>query len=363
MAERISPDIDDKPKHRSFADALIGQPGGIHLKELLEIREVGWNADELDIHYAKQRRVADSPNFQTEHAWFQKMKTIFRELDTHAGIVPSSGRFTFLDLGFCPGGFTSYILSCNAAARGTGISLPFNQSGHAYLLEESLRWRFEPHFGDLGFYNLLNEDLTLYLRNVSLRKLPHTILNSHYDLVILDGHYLRTYVDPSHEAPIGRWEANRLMISQIIISLQSIASGGTAVMKLSRPEHYYTAAILYMLDEISTSLELVKPFTMHRTRGTFYAVAKGIGASNHLQKKKEEYLFQFRLLWYEISFGGTAGQGRFIDGHGKDLDFIASYDQLRSGYMERLAYLSKDVWRIQMEALHEQFRRRGIISW
>ncbi|KAE9398823.1 hypothetical protein BT96DRAFT_1019934 [Gymnopus androsaceus JB14] len=329
----------------TFADALIGQPGGIYLTELRELRKVGWGNNKLDTHFLKQREMADSPDAKLAKTWFQNMKVIFKELDLHAAIVPTSGQFTFLDLGFCPGGFTSYILSRNADATGKGISLPVGQGGHAYLLEKHLRKRFKAHFGDLGFYNLFNEEFALYLHNVRLNNLPQSILNSTYDLVILDGHSLRNYVTPNHEPPPGRWEAQRLLLSQIIVSLQSVASDGTIVIKLSHPEGYVTATIL-----------------MHTKRGTFYAIAKGVGIGDNWLKK-ENYLFRFRLLWYEISFGGANGQGRFLlDEGAKDLDFIASYDQLFVGYMERLAELGEDVWRIQGETLHKWFRQLGVLS-
>lgn len=214
----------------------------------------------------------------------------------------------------------------------------------------------------MGFYNLFNEEFALYLHNVRLNNLPQSILNSTYDLVILDGHSLRNYVTPNHEPPPGRWEAQRLLLSQIIVSLQSVASDGTIVIKLSHPEGYVTATILYMLDQISAHLELVKPLRMHTKRGTFYAIAKGVGIGDNWLKK-ENYLFRFRLLWYEISFGGANGQGRFLlDEGAKDLDFIASYDQLFVGYMERLAELGEDVWRIQGETMHKWFRQLGVLS-
>ncbi|KAJ3762300.1 hypothetical protein EV360DRAFT_79455 [Lentinula raphanica] len=365
MAElRDSFDIDIQAVEGSLKDALTRQPGGMYLKHLEELRRAGWGDADLDDHYKKQRRIADSPNSQTEMAWFRRMKGIFQELDEQASIVPASERFTFLDLGFCPGGFASYILSRNTAAFGTGISLPIKQSGHRILLEQHLCQRFEPHYDDLGYYNLLNvnEEYTLFLHNIRLRDLPRTICNSLYDLVILDGNYLRTYVDPNLEAPDSeqQWGAHRLIISQIIISLQTIAPGGSIVMRLRRPESLITATILYMLDEISSDLKLVKPRTMHATRGTFYAVAKGVGSNDQSRKKKDEYLFQFRLLWYQISFGGNDGQGRYLNG--KDIEFIASCDQLLRGYAERLGKLSTHVWRIQAESLNSQFRHKGIIA-
>lgn len=215
----------------------------------------------------------------------------------------------------------------------------------------------------MGFYNLFNEGIDLYLRNIRLFALPPPILSSTFDLIVLDGHFLfDTYVTPKHEAPVHRWDTDRLLVSQIIIGLQSVMSGGTIIIKLRHPESYSTAAMLYMLDQISTSLELVKPLTMHGNRGTFYAIAKGVGISDNWEKK-EEYLYQFRRLWYEITFGGPNGQGRFLLADGeKDLNFIASYDQLRTGYTERLAELSKDVWRIQAEALDHWFRRKGVLA-
>lgn len=184
-----------------------------------------------------------------------------------------------------------------------------------------------------------------------LQTIPFDIRARTFDLALLDGHNLRTQV---HELP---WDGIRLSLSQIILALQSVKQGGTIVIKLSRPENVYTVRILYMLDKLCSDLSTCKPRTMHSDRGSFYAVAKGLGLGEE-GGRLLNFLNTFQCLWLEATFGGEEGRGRPITEN--DLDFIVKLEDLRNHYLDRLIQLSRMVWRIQAVGIRNLLRKKGM---
>ena len=257
------------------------------------------------------------------------------------------------DLGrCCPGGFASYILSSNPDAKGVGISLPIDQRGHQYSLEHWLRPRIKLKWADLTYYKL--HPAARELRGKRLQQFPDSYKD--FDLVLLDCHYLHDqYLSPGLAQP-EPWDIHRLWLSQIIIALQAVKDGGTIVMKLSHVEGTTTAQNLYLLDVLSSELQTYKPRRALAKRGTFYAIAKGVGYGPK-GSLKAEYIQKYQELWYDVSFGGEEGKGRWssID----DLEFIASYEKLADEYLERLADLGKNPWITQTHGLKDMFERAG----
>ncbi|KAF7977153.1 hypothetical protein HWV62_4571 [Athelia sp. TMB] len=333
----------------------------------------GWDDGRMDKHFVEQRQTADTagPNSPLNFVWFRKMKDIFREIDRKSGCIPNLQRLNFLDLGCCPGGFSSYVLNQHKASRGFGISLPLSQGGHKFLLEEHLQSRYTVMFTDLTYFTLGPSDSSLSTLESSLtpnhlptnnqnppplQSLPPQIKNGNFSLVILDGHLLRT------QEGVRSWEYDRLLIAQLIIGLQGLKLGGTLVVKLSRPDAVRTAKLLYMLDGLSEAGGLVtcKPRSMHASRGTFYAVARNVG---HGQIPVADMLLGLRKLWQDLTFGGTEGCGRFLEE--ADLDFIVTTEDLvgsstRDGYLCRLVELARDVWVGQAEALRILLKKKGL---
>jgi hypothetical protein len=242
----------------------------------------------------------------------------------------------------CPGGFSSYILNKNPRAEGVGISLPVESGGHAFLLEEHLRPRFELTLADLTRYELGYEE------DGRLQPFPFP---PRFDLVLLDGHPLRTAT--SHNA----WNGDCLLMSQFIICLQSISKSGTIVVKLSKPERLVTRQLLYMLDVLSLSLACWKPVCLHATRPTFYAVAKGVGLGRQ-GHRASELLLQLKMLWMELTYGGTGSSGRKIANG--DLDFIISDADLQRTYMSRFQQLARPIWMVQAMSLQGWYETEGL---
>ena len=232
-------------------------------------------------------------------------------------------------------------------AVGHGISLSVSQGGHEYLLDDHLRDRFELHIADLTYYQLG----PFQLGDPKLQDLPLSVQNRSFDLAIVDGHHL------IHREGIRSWDRDRLLVSQMIIALQSVKRGGDVVIKLGKAEEIRTAKILSMFDTICAELVTCKPASMHRNRSTFYAICKGIGIGSE-DGKWAYFLDHLKKLWVEITFGGDKGCGRFMEE--EDLDFIISREELVESYLPRLIELGRDVWRGQAEGLRVTLRRRGI---
>ncbi|KAI0087561.1 hypothetical protein BDY19DRAFT_954328 [Irpex rosettiformis] len=345
--------IDDNNPHprsgNSLVPNLLEKLEVPELRNLLELRKQGWSDKKFDQAFSAQRALAVAPNRRAKIAWFKMMKDAFGEMNDFASFAPISGDYKFLDLGCCPGGFTSYILSSNPDAKGVGISLPVQQGGHEYSLEPRLRSRMKLNWADLTYYKLhpsMHE-----LRGKELQPLPDTYKD--FDLVILDSHYLHDlYLSPVLAQP-EPWDNHRLWVSQMIIALRSIKDGGTIVIKLSHVEWTATAQDLYLLDILSSELRTYKPRKAHTKRGTFYAIAKGVG---HGRKGslKAEFIQKYEDLWHEISFGGEEGKGRWLAKD--DFNFIVSYEELADEYLERLAELGKDPWIIQANSLRKMLK-------
>jgi hypothetical protein len=136
----------------------------------------------------------------------------------------------------------------------------------------------------------------------------------------------------------------------MIIALKSIKDGGTIVMKLSHPEWISTAQTLFLLDILSSHLNTYKPRIIHAKRGTFYAIARGVGHGPR-GALKQQYIHQYEALWHSLAFGGDEGKGRKLTKD--DLGFVVTYDELVEQYLERLAELGMDPWAVQTRALRK----------
>jgi hypothetical protein len=142
-----------------------------------------------------------------------------------------------------------------------------------------------------------------------------------------------------------------------VIGLQAVKTGGTIVVKLSKPDAVRTAKLLYMLDMVSDSLLTCKPLSMHANRGTFYAIAKGVGLGTNAVQMPT-IVEGLKRLWVELTFSGDNGCGRFSNQ--TDLDFIISTEELVDHYLARLIELGREVWIIQARKLRDLLRKKGV---
>ncbi|KAF8205608.1 hypothetical protein K438DRAFT_1964034 [Mycena galopus ATCC 62051] len=274
---------------RSLTEDLLAR-GADELQLLVDSRERGRKDAAYDkTSYAEhEKKLAENASARKNRYWFSKMKAVFKELDTQTVCIPRKGPLKFLDLGCCPGGFTSYILSKNSSAQGLGISSEIENGGHRFLLEDRHRSRFKIYYADLTYYRLGPLPTSVAPEHKVLDSLPFDTINR-FDVVLLDGHQLRK--QPSGRP--GDWD--RLLIN--------------------------TAKLLHMFDLLSTSLETFKPRYMHATRGTFYVIVKGV-CEGRGAARLPALIDAFKELWVDLTIGGADGAGRALNE--EDLDFIVS---------------------------------------
>ncbi|KII89652.1 hypothetical protein PLICRDRAFT_107951 [Plicaturopsis crispa FD-325 SS-3] len=327
----------------TLTDVLIAR-GVDEMIRLEELRQMGRKSTDLDHHFANQRNKADNASEKMNRIWFRQMRVCFQEIDRFTMVMAYRKPLLFLDLGCSPGGFSSYILAQNALAKGVGVSLDVEKGGHVCLLEQNER--FEHLSADLTYYQLG----PAHIPAPTLQTAPSDIQLRTFDLAVLDGHQLRTQVSANE------WDRDRLLISQVILGLRAVKSGGTIVVKLSHPEMVQTAKLLYAFDKLG-HLRLHKPSTIHTNRGTFYAVVKSLAKGQNAQAIRACVLEGLEKLWVELTFGGD-GHGRFLTDD--DLDFILTTQDLEDTFIQRLVELGRGVWTTQADALEAWFVRKGI---
>ncbi|KAI0675089.1 hypothetical protein C8Q78DRAFT_965721 [Trametes maxima] len=353
------PRPEEEPPHRLGAAALLERREVRELRELEGLRLKGWDVDELNGHFKAQRESADRASQASDVYWYKTMKGVLAELDDATHFIPSSGPLQFLDVGCSPGGFSACVLLRADQALGVGLSLPMSKGGYNFTLERWYRRR----------YHLIEQDIALYDLGVPTHNTSSSGLrfpdeyHNHFDLVILDAHALRSYPLPTHVASEDERLArgayrDALLIAQFIIALSSVQPGGTIVTRLSHVECFPAAHLVYLLDTISDTLVLHKPRIVHSNRGTFYAIAKGVGEGRHAATMAR-YLDGLRNLWSsEFRNGGPTGTGRWL--FPTDLDFVITADGILEDYLDRLIDLGRGIWATQGNGLRYFFRKKGI---
>ncbi|KAF9027824.1 hypothetical protein BDZ89DRAFT_987059 [Hymenopellis radicata] len=319
-------------------------------KDLFKLKNKVRQDKMLRLHISAQQDVADNADEDLGQTWFKKMAKIMGQIDNHVKYCvpfPKVGRqFRFLDLGCCPGGFSTYILKKNKTSTGLGVSLPPDAGGHAFLMDPVLQERYSVIFSNIVQFQLGLEPVFYpYTHPLpTFPPLPPQLTSREYDLILLDAHQLRNQVDAGA----------LLAVSQIIIALSTTkVEGSTIVMKLSNAETPYTARILFMLYMLSSSLIAYKPYLMHRTKATFYAIARGVGGGAVRHSYLQRFLPQFQTLWKEL----LTRQNSMFGNH--DLDFIASDSDLIA-YAPILNDLCRGVWEVQKNALEALSETLGV---
>ncbi|KAK7019487.1 hypothetical protein R3P38DRAFT_2973445 [Favolaschia claudopus] len=334
---------------RVLTNELIAR-GADELQTLVRLREreLKESKHRKPSYAEHEKKVAANASARKNRYWFSKMKAVLGELDAQTATISRRGTLRFLDLGCCPGGFTSYILSKNLDAQGLGISSEIENGGHRFLLEDRHRSRFKVHYADLSFYRLGPLPVSVSAPETTAKSLSPLPFDpsKRFDVVLLDGHQLH------RQPPPGNWD--RLLVSQIIIGLQAAKKGGTLIIKLADAEHVNTAKLLYMFDIISASLETFKPRYMHATWSTFYAVVKGVGEGRGAARLPA-LVESFKELWVDLTLGfaGAESAGRVLVD--EDLDFVVSTAEIREAKnLDRLVDLNRRIWEIQAGALADE---------
>jgi len=241
-----------------------------------------------------------------------------------------------------PGGYTASALKYNPGATAFGITLPPTQGGHEVLLQSQKS-------------NVLFLDITMLAEEFGAETIPLThpehasflrdrpFLEHTFQLIFCDGQVLRTHQRGDHRQP---HKALRLTVSQLILALQRIRTGGTLIMLLHKIEAWHTAQLLYLFSQFS-SVQVFKPKKKHAIRSSFYLIARHVQPDAVSAKLAVE---TWKQAWRQATFGGENGTGAAEVTADADL-VRAVLDQFGTELIE----LGRPIWETQANALSRMY--------
>ncbi|ELU44323.1 FtsJ domain-containing protein [Rhizoctonia solani AG-1 IA] len=239
------------------------------------------------------------PGESDEESYLLRMRFAMQELDNQVEFVVGN---RFLDLGCCPGGFSTYVLSKLPSIVGDGVSLPVELGGHSLAVPQALRSRFTVHWGDITRFNHASGHAGSGQFN---RLATFPIPPNTYDLVIADGHRPPIILKQvGHEQ---RYARDLLLVSQLLAAIKAVKVGGSILVKLSLSLANQTLdgfmhRVVVALGELSSRVPLValKPKSIYATAGSFYVLVRGVEAvpRRGLELKLE-------ALWINLLGGGA----------------------------------------------------------
>ncbi|CAE6404950.1 unnamed protein product [Rhizoctonia solani] len=253
-----------------------------------------------------------------EETYMHKMRFALQEMDRMHNFVPNG---SFLDLGCCPGGFSTYILTKYPNTQGMGISLPIEYGGHSLAVPIPLRDRLQVHWADITMFDHAPSLVQGFWDTTIFQTSP--IPERAFDFVIVDGHQPPCMLT---DDPRSLWSRDRLLVSQLLAALRAVKPTGTLFAKLSLQVSVpLMERIVLALSRLTpVPLRAVKPTSIYATAGTFYVLLHAPDPFRcfHLIRILEG-------LWYFMTFSGPNGFGRGL--YDSDMDQLATYgDVLRA---------------------------------
>ncbi|KAG8723848.1 hypothetical protein FRC09_001491 [Ceratobasidium sp. 395] len=342
--------IVEDPTLGYLSAALVAREDCQMLRELNELRGMGWQSGTVHQHF-ENRRYQNNKSKQNNPSWFwsNKIYKSMQDMDLAAPFVKAN---RFLDIGCFPGGHSTYVMRTCPEATGMGISLPVEAGGHDLAIPEDLLPRISLVRHDLMAYDLSSP--TSDLDKTTLSALPFKPHTS--DFVVCGGSYLRRAPDSRNS-----WNWDRLMISQLLLGLRAVSAGGTMFAKLSHIERPLTARILLALCRIANHVRTVKSTTVHASQASFYVLAQGVRTASEEYK---ELIVGLERLWHIMNFEG--------EGYGRDItwaeqDNVTPWDEVTSprGVL-CIVRLGTRVWQIQRDGLRQLLAWKGVnvsVGW
>ncbi|PFH63120.1 hypothetical protein XA68_17764 [Ophiocordyceps unilateralis] len=314
-------------------------------RELVRLRKKGWqNAAGGDAYFQRQRQLADTADDKTALGFYKVMQKIARQLHQHTGAfsVPTTvvaHTPYMLDMCMAPGGFLISALRRMANAQALAFSLPMSSGGHRCLVEND---RIQTRFLDI---TMLAEDMGMGVESISPdhpdagKFLPRQLEpNQLFDLVICDGHVLRTHSLPAYRQIR---ESSRLINTQLALGLEHLRPGGTIIVRLHKLESWPTATLIRTFSNFS-SIRLYKPEPMHAKRSSFYMVASAVSSRHPLAIRAVE---RWKAIWRAATFG-SGQEYRDILWTGED-----NVHEFLDAYGPQMVELGREIWRVQAKAL------------
>ena len=289
-------------------------------------------------------------------AFYLSMCKIGDEIDAASagGLTLQNSHAQVLDLGMAPGGFTSSVLKRNRHAYVCAFTLPPELGGHIIIHYEDPRLSMK--FGDI---TMLHQELRikdLPEEHPEFSKLDDSVLwtDKTFDLIFCDGQALRT-----HRAHIAEYrrqvEAIRLTVSQLILAIQRIQSGGTLIVTLHNLGAYDSIKIVNIFDR-AAKIQIFKPVSAHQKNGTFYLIAK------ELQPDHPELvvaLKEWKKIWKALTFPVIdEDKNEDTTELSNEPEVAEEVLGLLDSFADRVIELGEPIWQIQKEALATRAKSR-----
>lgn len=276
---------------------------------------------------------------------FDMMKQIAVELEEHTrAFTIEAEQPAALDFCMAPGGFVHHVMRKNPNCRVDSFSLPSAMGGHDVLVAHERRdTRVRVCFTDITMFahkfgiDTIAEDHPEYPS--LLQHWPYE--PRQYDLVLCDGQVLRLHVEQL-SAERKNCEATRLTNTQLFLGLKMIKPGGTMVVLLHKAQAIRCFRLIHTFYQFS-QVQLYKPSRAHRTRSSFYMVARDVRSdSAHARSAMDG----FRISWLENTFPDQMWRRHESDTNELD-EFRAMVDDFGPNFTE----LARPVWAVQAKAL------------
>lgn len=253
-----------------------------------------------------------------------------------------------LDLCMAPGGYTASALKYSPHANVCAFTLPINRGGHKIIHRQDKR------------LDTMFEDITMLYKEFGLTELPQDHPESSnfsdmrlcndgelFDLVFCDGQALRTH--KQYIADYRRQvEPVRLIVSQLVLAMQRMKSGGTLIMLLHDSGSYETTKILSVFDKVA-EIQLFKPVSAHQKKSSFYLIAQKVqpGLPEAVAAVNE-----WKMVWKDLTFPTLDPHGqRVLLKHAEEAERMEAVHGLLENFAERVIELGEPSWQMQKEAL------------
>lgn len=253
-----------------------------------------------------------------------------------------------LDICMAPGGLLSVALLNNR--NDLAFSLPVEDGGHAVLL------------GKDAPIDIRMVDITMLAADMGIQDIPVDHADAAnflpqqlhpcqlFDIALCDGQVLRTQPRASYRE---HREAQRLLSTQLALSLEHLRPGGTMIALFHKVENTSTIRLLHQLSQIA-NIELFKPLKAHANRSSFYVIAREVRSDSI---EAIAMVQEWKDLWKTATFGAEEDYKSLLQ---KDVIWAQGIlDQINQTIFEQ----AKVIWSIQAAALAKTPYNTGAGKW
>ena len=317
-----------------------------------------WSDPQAAAYFKGLRKKVDNPRMKDQLAFYLSMCKVGDEIDAASGggLSVQNSYAQVLDLGMAPGGFTSSVLKLNQYAYVYAFTLPSKLGGHMIMHHKDPR--VSRMYGDITMLHREFRITDLPKDHPEFSKLDDSLLwtGKTFDLIFCDGQALRT--NRPHIAEYRRQvEAMRLTVSQLILAMQRIQSGGTLIMTLHNLGAYDSIKIVSIFDR-AAKIQIFKPISAHKKNGTFYLIAKEVQPGHpEVVAALKEWKKIWKTLTFPIINEDKSGDTKELSNEPEMAEEVLG---LLDSFADRVIELGEPIWQIQKEALATRSKsRRG----